>query len=171
MRHGVAPSIDCTSVGSLTTNIPVNDSNIGVVPFNGKTRHMLRGHRINYSVHNLDFAGRGHTRVMETTRRNVIFDFYCNVRVVRRVNVSVGGIRTKGTGVFLDPLFHSALTNIDNTAVRLCRASNDTNTTGKTNVNTNVCGSRSRTFTSLGGLTMVRPSRTGHDTCLRTCTS
>lgn len=141
-----------------------------VLPFNGKTRHVLRGGRAKYSVYKIGFGLRKGRRVIHTTRRKVIFSFGCNVSVVRRVNVPMRGVRTKRTGVFLDPVFHRALTKIAKTMVRLCSASKSINTTGKTNVNTNICGSGGRTFTALRGLRIVRPSITRHATCSSTCT-
>lgn len=171
MGHAITPrNVSCGSVGLLTTRTPVNDTNVDVLPFKGNTRHVLRGGRVNYSVRNVGFGRRNGRRVIHTTRRNVIFSFGCKVSVVRRVNVPIRGVRTNGTGVFLDPLFHRALTNIAKTIVRLCSASNSMNTTGNTKVNINVCGSGGRTFTALRGLRIVRPGITSHRTCTSTCT-
>lgn len=171
MGHAVTPrKVSCGRVGILTSGTPVNDTKVDVLPFNGNTRHVLGGGRVNYDVHKVSFGARNGRRVVHTTRRNVIFSFGCNVSVVRRVNVPMGVVRTKRTGVFLDSVFHSALTKIAKTAVRLCSASNSINTTGNTNVNTNVCGSGGRTFTALRGLGVVRPGITGRRRCTSTCT-
>ncbi len=170
MHQGVLPSkYNCRTVGGVTRGVTVNDRKLDVVPFNGNTRHIVRGGRAKYTVRNVGFGVRGQDRVIHTTRRNVIFSFHCNVSMVGKVNVRIDGVRTNETGVFLDPVFHGALTKIAKTIVRLCRASNSINTTGKTNVNTNVCGSDHRTFTSLRGLAIVRPSVGRGPICRRTC--
>lgn len=161
-------NVDCPTLGRLTTAIPVNSRNLSVLPFKGNTRHVLRGGRISYSVRKLGFGVRGGTRITHTTRRKVIFSFGCNVSVVGRVKVSVKIVHTNGTGLFLDPVFQSTLTNIAKAIVRLCSAGKTIKTTGNTNVKTNVCTSTRRTFTSLGGVGIVRPSKLGTSGCYKT---